>query len=351
MWQNLSPVDIEKVMELSEIRQRNNDISWMLCDYLNNNPCIITKELMESINSDSTLTEETVYFALLTSFCGLDTENNERDKRLVNEYLRRAIKKLSIETYIQNPYYQNIEIPKVKFGNWELKYEKYSPYEAFIYKDIIVVPEFKEFPSVGFFSEEFQFPTVSENAHEWMSIKPSEIETSQPAIDAIEGQVVTFGLGLGYFTYLASNKEKVQSITVVERDREVIKLFERYILPQFQNKGKVEIILADAFEYAEKQMSDRNFDYAFVDLWHDVSDGLGMYLRMKKREYLSPQTKFFYWVEESLLSGLRWQIFDWVVENARSYDEIVKCLSKPFLQKFAATEMKINNVERKAVMR
>jgi len=44
----------------------------MLCDYLNNNPCIITKELMESINSDSILSEETVYRALLMGSCGLN---------------------------------------------------------------------------------------------------------------------------------------------------------------------------------------------------------------------------------------------------------------------------------------
>lgn len=36
----------------------------MLCNYLNNNPCFITEELMKSINNEGTLSEETVYFAL-----------------------------------------------------------------------------------------------------------------------------------------------------------------------------------------------------------------------------------------------------------------------------------------------
>lgn len=338
MCHNLCPADIEKVRELTEIRQRNNDISWLLCDYLNNNPCFITKELMESINSGCVLPEETAYFALLTGLCELDTENDERDKLLANDYLRRAIKKLDKKSYIENPYYQNIQIPEVKFGNWELKYEKYKPYEAFVYKDLIVESDFKEFPCIGFFNEEFQYPTVMENAHEWMSIKPSELETTQPAIDVIEGKVITFGLGLGYFAYMASIKESVQSVTVIERDKEVIQLFERYILPQFQCKEKVKIISVDAFEYAEKQMPDKNFDYAFVDLWHDVSDGLEMYLKMKKMEHLCPDTKFVYWIEESLLSALRWQIFDLVVKNAKSYDEVAKCLSNPFLQKLAASK-------------
>jgi len=59
---------------------------------------------------------------------------------------------------------------------------------------------------------------------------------------------------------------------------------------------------------------------------------------MKKMERFSCQTKFLYWIEDSLLSGYRWQIFDWVTKNARTYNSIVKCLSKSFLQKLAATK-------------
>jgi hypothetical protein len=341
---NLCPNDLKKVRILKEVRQRNNDFSWMLCDYLNNNPCVITKELIDSVNSYGVLSEETVYCALLTGFCGLEPEKNKRHKLLTDDYLRRSVRKLDTKTYLENPYYLNVKIPEVKFGNWNLIYEKYQPYEAFIYKDLIIESDFKEFPGIGFFNKEFLFPAVTENAHEWMSIKPCEIETIQPAIVAVEGKVLTFGLGLGYFTYMASLKESVCSITVIERDMGVIQLFERYILPQFQYKEKVEILHWDAFEYAEKLMTEKNFDYVFVDLWHDVSDGLEMYLKMKKIECLSGQTKFLYWIEDSLLSGFRWQIFDWVTKNARSYDEIVKCLSKPFLKKIAITNEILNSI-------
>jgi len=54
------------------------------------------------------------------------------------------------------------------------------------------------------------------------------------------------------------------SITIVERDDEVIQYFKRYILPQFEYQEKVEIISFDAFEYAEKQMPGKDFDYAFI---------------------------------------------------------------------------------------
>lgn len=322
----------------------------MLCDYLNNNPCFITEELMESINNEDTLSEETVYFALLAGLCGLDTDGNERNKALTNDYLRPAVKKLYTKSYIKNPYYQNILIPEVKFGDWELKYQKYNAYEAFVHNELVVNSDFKEIPSIGFFNEEFRFPVIMQHGHEWMAIKPNEIETMQPAIDAIEGKVITFGLGIGYFTYMASLKESVQSITVVEWDKEVIQLFENYILPQFEYKEKVNVIFADAFEYAEKQVSGKDFDYAFVDLWHDVSDCLEMYLKMKKLEQISRQTKFLYWIEDSLLSFFRWQIFDWVTQQAKSYDEIVRCMSKPFLQKLAATKTKFTVFESRSTM-
>lgn len=334
-------IDTRKIEELTETRKRNNDFRWMLCDYLNNNPRSITMELMENIGQGGTLSEEAAYFALLTALCGLDIESKERDKRLADDYFRPSIKKLNANTYLNNSYYQNIQIPEARLGNWELRQEKYMPFEAFICDDIIMDADFKEIPRVGFFNEEFRFPAVMEHDHEWMAIKPNEIETMQPSIDLVEGRVVTFGLGLGYFTYMASIQERVQSITVVERNNEVIQLFNRYIFPQFRLKEKVEIISADAFEYIEKRMPDKNFNYAFIDLWHDASDGLDMYLKIKKMEHFNRKTKFLYWIEDSLLSRFRWMIFDWAIENSRSYLEITQNLSNSFLKKLAATTDRI----------
>jgi len=336
MKHKFSPADTEKIKHLIKIRQQNNDVAWKLCDYLNNTPCLITKELMEGANSNGILSEEMVYSALLSIFCGLDTETNKHDRQLEMDYFLPAVKKLNIETYTHNSYYQCIQIPETEFGHWKLAYQKYQPYEAFIYNDLIEKPDFRKFPGIGFFDKNFSFPTVMENNHEWMSIKPSEIETTQFAIDAVCGNVVTFGLGLGYYVYMVSCKKEVNTITVIEKDPEVIRLFKQIILPQFEQAKKVEIICADAFKYVEKEIEARAFDYAFVDLWHDVSDGLELYLRMKNLEQLSPATKFLYWVEDSLLSGLQWQIFDSVIQNARSYEEVCLKLSKQFLKKLVA---------------
>lgn len=332
----LSQEEINKVHELRAIRKQNNDVGWMLSNFLNNTPCLITEKLMMQADRKNDFPKEMVYGALLSEICLYDIETNKYKKQLERDYFLETVKELKLKTYTENPYYRDIIIPeRAKFGNWELKYEKFKPYEAFIYNDIILKPDFKEIQCVGFFSEEFRFPMVQENNREWMAIKPNEIETMIQPINLVKGNVVTFGLGLGYFVYMASLKEEVRSITVIENNQEVIRLFKSLILPQFQHKEKVEIIFDNAFAYGEKRMPQRIFDCAFVDLWHDISDGLNLYLKMKRMEHFNPKTKFIYWAEDTLISGFRWNMFDSIIENAQSYDDILLWLSKSFLQKLA----------------
>ena len=166
---------------------------------------------------------------------------------------------------------------------------------------MIVKDNFVEIPRVGYFEEEFEYLAVLENNNEWMLITPNEINTMKPVIDEVKGNVVTFGLGLGYFAYMTSIKDDVNSVTIVERDDNVIKLFEEHILPSFSNKNKIKIVKSDAFEFAKDM---EGYDYAFVDLWHDVSDGVDLYLKMRSME--KENIKYRYWIEDSLLSWFRW---------------------------------------------
>lgn len=47
-------------------------------------------------------------------------------------------------------------------------------------------------------------------------------------------------------------------------------------------------------------MAKEDYDFVFTDLWHDVSDGIDMYLKMKKYEAQNPNTVFAYWIEKSI---------------------------------------------------
>lgn len=317
---NLNQYDRSKVRSLIQIRDMNNEVLGMYADYLNRYSCFITKELVQDITQDCEISEEYAFFVLLAAATGLKIDSSERDRRIAQNYYIPSIKRLNTEDYKRNAYYINITIPEISSGNWELKHEKFQPYEAFIYNDLLVDKDYREIPRLGFFAEEFTFPAVLEKGVEWMTITPNEIATMQSALEEVEGKVVTFGLGLGYFAYMASEKEQVHKLTVIERNEEVIRLFSEYILPQFPHKNKVEIIAMDAFEYAKEHMAAEGYDYAFVDLWHDISDGVELYLRMKKLEVYCPKTKYLYWIEESILSSLRRYVFLVLLEAMENSD-------------------------------
>lgn len=326
--------------ELKDIRRRNNVVRQMMVDYLNENPGFITGELIREVDPDGILSVEEVYYALFTGACGLDEQESVEDARLAEDYFQGALCRLDTVSFTSNSYYQNIKIPHASFGRWELTYQEYAPYEAFIYQDIKLYPDSREVPILGYFTEPFRYPSVMEDGHEWMSIKPSELETLADPIKKAHGRVITFGLGLGYYTYMVSLKPEVDSVTVVERSDEVINLFNTYILPQFPNPEKVRIIHSDAYEYMDTLMMPGMYDYVLADLWHDVSDGLDLYLKFKKREHKFPGTEFDYWAEESLLSAVRWQLFDLIIATSSTEEDALHRLSDDSLKKIISTDMR-----------
>lgn len=312
----------------------------MMVDYLNENPRFITEELIQEVDPQGLLPTEEIYYALFTGACGLDEQESEVDALIARDYFVEALCRLDPTPYTENPYYRNIRIPQTRFGHWELTCQEYAPYETFIYKDIKMYPDSREVPLLGYFTESFRYPSVMEDGHEWMSIKPSELETLKVPIDKAHGRVITFGLGLGYYTYMVSRKPEVTSVTVIERSEEVIELFKTHILPQFEHPEKVHIIQSDAYEYMDRQMLPGMYDYVLADLWHDVSDGLDLYLKFKKREHHFPDTEFDYWAEESLLSAVRWELFDLILATSRSEEEALHRLSDESLRKIVSTDTK-----------
>ena len=259
-----------------------------LSDYLNNEPDTINQEMIHSLTDLGI--DSTRAFALLLGTM-LELEDQEV---IMNEYIYPMVKRLDIKKYMDDLYYQRIKLEQIQGKNWEIGFDHYAPYEAFVYNDLKKVGD-KLIPSIGFFEEEYRFPVIYSNHREWMLITPNEIETMKNPIEHAYGEVCTYGLGLGYFAYHVSLKQEVRSVTVIEKDQEVISLFKKFILPQFENRQKIKIIHYDALEYAKKK---KYYDYVFIDLWHDPSDGLELYHTLKKME--RKDVKYDYWIEETL---------------------------------------------------
>ncbi len=327
-------------MELEQIKNimDKNELFVRICaKYLNEYEHLVTDELMREITGGDARFEENA-FAHFISSAFLD--DDELEARMLKEYFIPSVKKISPDEYKANPYINNIPITDQKIGAWTLSYQKYAPYEAFVRDDFTLFDDYREVCNLGFFSEEYSFPTVFENGVEWMAIKPNEIETMKSPIEGANGRVVTFGLGMGYFAYMSHLKSSVSSVTVIERDKSVIELFKAHILPHFDKPEKIKIIEADAFEYAENVMPREGYDYAFVDLWHDTADGVELYIKMKKLEHLSKNTHFEYWIERSILVSIRKSIFYAIYEsekrgqNKLTIEEIEKRLEFDYLKEF-----------------
>lgn len=284
-----------------ETRQGNARLLRQLSLYLNLMPDAIDGAMVEEISCGMPKEQkEYAYAMLLATYCGLDTEYNPSDKALFHERFVRMVHMQNVKDYTCDPFYSNIKIPETVYGEWELKTEKFKAYETFLIDETDILNDGSIIPKIGFFEEEFVFPAVLQNGREWMTITPHEINSTLPAVRKSHGKVATYGLGLGYFAYMAAIKENVSSVTIVEKDKSVIDLFEKFILPQFPDKDKVSIVCADAFEYAEKCAPKEKYDFVFADTWHDPSDGIEMYEKFKALEHLCPETEFSYWIEKTV---------------------------------------------------
>lgn len=326
--------DQSRFERLKKTFELNFRLTRLYALYLESFPEIISKEMMDALCMDGDISVKDAFAAILCEIFRLDMDGSADDRRLIRDYINESVRVMDPERYRNNPYYTNVRIPNVKVGSWELKTERYPAYRGVICDDMMIFDDFREVPPLGFFTEDFEFPAVLEDGNEWMTLTPVDLDTCDEAIGAAHGRVVTFGLGLGYYAYMVARKPEVESVTVVEKSEDVIRLFKTYILPQLECREKIRIVNDDAFLYAKHTMPKENFDYAFVDTWRDASDGAPMYEKMKALEHLSPNTEFSYWIENFLISRIRAVRFSKMLgeieeqsENApRSYEEFVRRL-------------------------
>ncbi len=280
-------------MTKEEIKKYNNIILNRLSIYLNNNSKIINKEMVENLTKELNISKEEAFKFLLAEILGL---NATEYKEVFNIYFKNMIKMLNKSKYENNDYYKNIKIDNINYKKYSFKNNYYEPYEAFVYNDLIELDNGVLLPSIGFFDEKYNYPSILENGREWMLITPNEIETMDKVINESEGHVLTYGLGLGYFAYMSSLKEEVIDVTIIEKDNNIIELFNKYILPQFKYKNKIKIIKEDAFTFAKEYPF--NYDFVFADIWHDPSDGIELYLKFKKLE--KENIIYRYWIEDTI---------------------------------------------------
>lgn len=304
----LTNADPSQLRELKRTFNRNYRMLSLYSRLLNECPTAIKKDLMDDLCSDGTARLD-AYTSVLAYMFDLEDEKPE-DAALLRKYLIPSVSEADSEKYLACEYRDILLGLGVSRGAWTLSMDRYLPYEAFPCGEAVAMPDFSEYPRIAFFDREFVFPSIKQNGVEWMSLKPNEIETMQTPINNAAGKTVVFGLGLGYFAYAAAQRESVDRVIVVERDKNVISLFNDAILPNIRHREKIEAVECDAFDFMEHDLEKTHADYVFTDIWHDTSDGLPLLLRAKKFEHKLKAARFDYWIETSILYRMRSLAFE-----------------------------------------
>ena len=295
---------------LHTVMYQNDMITYAYSRYLNHTPRFLTKDMVEELANDCSVSNETAFLSLFSAACGLDPDTTPSHRTLEREYLYRGVRLLETNAYANDAYCKAVAFSDQRLGRWEMKTGFYAAYEPFVWNHPVLTSDFREIPQIGYFREEFRFPAILENRVEWMTVTPNEIETMRQPIANAHGNVLTLGLGLGYFAFHAAQKDTVKSVTVIEHDASVIELFQTHLLPQFPNREKIRVLSADAFDFVSSAAHTNEFDYIFADLWHDQSDGLPMYLRLRRIQKQLGGKDWDYWIEPLLLSSLRRMVYD-----------------------------------------
>lgn len=131
-----------------------------------------------------------------------------------------------------------------------------------------------------------------------MSDHVSETLTNQVFLDSAKGDVLIFGLGLGLIVFPLLLDEGVRSLTIVEKDRNLIEVVGE-ILKSKDLRNIVKIIEGDAYNYFESMLT--TYDIIYFDIWPKI-DTLSFQemdlLHSYYRQFLNENGQILSWCQE-----------------------------------------------------
>lgn len=292
-----------EMFELGMYKDRNASIVGPIRDGFAQGLCMNEDIVSEMVAQGYVKTEEE---AVRTLFY-MSLFGDELDSFVFNTYFKDGVKIQDVAEFRNNPYIQKVKFDtEININNVSLGMGNFKKYEVFENGFISRNKKFITTPNVGFFDEDVLYPAISQDNRAWMTVTPSEINTMKEDLKAMKGDIVVFGLGLGYFAYMSALKSDVPSVTIVEKDSDIIEIFNSYILPQFEEavRSKIKVINADAKElYLDKEFMG-GFKTCYIDIWRTIKDGIELYAFFKEHEKVH-KVKTRYWIEKEF--ALRYQ--------------------------------------------
>jgi hypothetical protein len=149
----------------------------------------------------------------------------------------------------------------------------------------------------------------------WMTSLPIEQRQTDELVAEAHGRVLVGGLGIGYAVAALSGKKAVKTITVVEKEPDVIRLVEPWLQ---RNKKPVTVVHADLFDYLHDLPDDPHswqFDWALYDIWQGDNEYTFHHTVAPLRKLSAgkvPDSQIVCWAEDvmrgQLLNGLNTRI-------------------------------------------
>lgn len=110
-----------------------------------------------------------------------------------------------------------------------------------------------------------------ESWENWMSLSPHEIESQELGCRYARGHTVVMGLGMGWVAVNMALNPAVRKVTIIERDPEVIDLFQLSgALNALQSAitDKIRVVRADALEWRPEE----SVDFLYADIWQRLEE-------------------------------------------------------------------------------
>ena len=327
---NLKDLECKKLLQTKELNITFADMLNELCFAYNEE----TQKIFLSHQRENATVQTALINTALNSL-GIDHTYQE-NINLSKRFLQNTFSLLKAKDYQENPYNSLIKCVNIKENNFRIQTIKFNKYSFLPYNEITVHENdyYREESHIAFTINDYPYLALLENNDIWMCITPNEINTMKPYINKAEGNVLVIGLGLGYYSYMISNKLNVKSITIIENNKSVINLFSNYILPLINNRNKIKIIYADGVDYLLKHYSQ--YDYCFVDIWHNPNDGLPFYIKIM--ESIKNTTNISFWLEKSIISLYRRCLITVIEEQLHGSNE------KNYLKAKNETDKIINSI-------
>lgn len=250
----------------------------------------------------------------------LDKIFKKNENEMYNNILKNNIKIFCLkrDDILDNPYLKNISIKEEQIGNMV-----YSNKRRIRTNTLALYSEDERDLDNYFLKKEYFVPERVVDVpilHEkdktvaWMSIEPHEVRTLDKFINEAYGNVLICGCGLGYTAYMLALKKNVSSITIIEKNEDIIELFKNQVFSKIPNNDRINIIKCDANDYLNN--SDLSiYDYINVDLWYDTFDMVYPYLKCLMLESKYPNTHFTYWIEQSLFVEIQRELLSFVADE------------------------------------